>query len=167
MSDVSIRRAEARDLPALLDIYNYYVVNTPITFDIEPRTLEQRRQWFEAFKPAGRYQCLVAVRGERAIGWACSGRFKDRAAYDTSVETSIYLAPDETGKGLGRRLYGALFEALKGEDLHRAFGGVTQPNEASNGLHRAMGFGHVGTYEEVGRKFGRFWDVAWFEKPLP
>jgi len=167
MSDVSIRRAEARDLPALLDIYNHYVVNTPITFDIEPRTLEQRRQWFEGFAPSGRYQCLVAARGNAAIGWACSGRFKDRAAYDTSVETSIYLAPDEQGKGLGRKLYGALFEALKGEDLHRAFGGVTQPNEASNGLHRALGFALVGTYKEVGRKFGRFWDVAWFERPLP
>jgi phosphinothricin acetyltransferase len=167
MSDVSIRHAQARDLPALLDIYNHYVVHTPITFDIEPRTLEQRKQWFEAFKTSGRYQCLVAARGERAIGWACSGRFKDRAAYDTSVETSIYLAPDETGKGLGRKLYGALFEALKGEDLHRAFGGVTQPNEPSVGLHLAMGFAPVGTYKEVGRKFGRFWDVAWFERVLP
>lgn len=167
MSDAVIRPAEERDLPALLDIYNHYIVHTPITFDIEPRTLDQRKQWFEAFKTNGRYQCLVAACGERAIGWACSGRFKDRAAYDTSVETSIYLAPDETGKGLGRRLYGALFEELKGEDLHRAFGGVTQPNEASNGLHRAMGFALVGTYKEVGRKFGRFWDVAWFERPLP
>ena len=166
MSDVVIRHAEMHDLPALLDIYNHYIVHTPITFDIEPRTLEQRRQWFDGFKTSGRYQCLVAARGPRAIGWACSGKFKDRAAYDTSVETSIYLAPDETGKGLGRRLYGALFEALKGEDLHRAFGGVTQPNVASNGLHRAMGFTPVGTYKEVGRKFGRFWDVAWFERPL-
>ncbi len=167
MSDIIIRHAEPRDLPALLDIYNHYIVNTPITFDIEPRTLEQRRQWLDLFARAGRHQCFVAARGEAAIGWACSGRFKDRAAYDTSVETSIYLAPDEHGKGLGRRLYAALFEALKGEDVHRAFGGITQPNEASVGLHRAMGFAPVGTYKEVGRKFGRFWDVAWFERPLP
>lgn len=167
MSDVSIRHAEERDLPALLDIYNHYVINTPITFDIEPRTLAQRREWFQAFRTSGRHQCLVAARGGVAIGWASSGKFKDRAAYDTSVETSIYLAPDETGKGLGRKLYAALFEALAGEDLHRAFGGVTQPNEASNGIHRAMGFVLVGTYKEVGRKFGRFWDVAWFERPLP
>ncbi|HUJ03284.1 MAG TPA: GNAT family N-acetyltransferase [Rhizomicrobium sp.] len=167
MSDVVIRHAEARDLAALLGIYNHYVLHTPITFDIEPRTLEQRRDWLAGFKTSGRHQCLVAARGEAVLGWACSGRFKDRAAYDTSVETSIYLAPDETGKGLGRKLYGALFEALKGEDLHRAFGGVTQPNEASVGLHRALGFALVGTYKEVGRKFGRFWDVAWFERPLP
>lgn len=167
MSAISIRHAEARDLPALLDIYNHYVINTPITFDIEPRTLDQRKQWFETFSTTGRHQCLVAVRGEKPLGWASSGKFKDRAAYDTSVETSIYLAPDEQGKGLGRRLYSALFEALAGQDIHRAFGGITLPNEGSVGVHRAMGFEQVGLYKEVGRKFGRFWDVAWFERPMP
>jgi phosphinothricin acetyltransferase len=167
MSDVSIRRVEQGDLPALLDIYNHYVVNTPITFDIEPRTLAQRQEWLDQFKPTGRFQCFVAVRDGKAIGWASSVKFKDRAAYDTSVESGIYLAPDETGRGLGRRLYATLFEALAGEDIHRAFGGVTQPNEASIGLHLAMGFRHVGTYQEVGRKFGRFWDVAWYERPVP
>ncbi|HEV2562326.1 MAG TPA: GNAT family N-acetyltransferase [Rhizomicrobium sp.] len=166
MSDVSIRRVEQGDLPALLDIYNHYVVHTPITFDIEPRTLAQRQQWLDQFKPTGRFQCFVAVRGNTPLGWASSVRFKDRAAYDTSVESGIYLAPDETGRGLGRRLYGTLLEALAGEDIHRAFGGVTQPNEASCGLHLAMGFRHVGTYREVGRKFGRFWDVAWYERPV-
>ena len=102
----------------------------------------------------------------KAIGWSCSGKFKEKAAYDTSVETSIYLAPGEQGKGLGRRLYHSLFEALAKEDVHRAFGGITQPNEASVGLHLAMGFSPVGTYREVGRKFGRFWDVAWYGKTL-
>jgi len=166
MSDVSIRRVEQSDLPALLDIYNHYVINTPITFDIEPRTLAQRQEWLDQFKPTGRFQCFVAVRGGKAIGWASSVKFKDRAAYDTSVESGIYLAPNETGRGLGRRLYATLLEALAREDIHRAFGGVTQPNEASVGLHLAMGFRHVGTYKEVGRKFGRFWDVAWYERPV-
>jgi phosphinothricin acetyltransferase len=167
MSDIAIRRVEQADLPALLEIYNHYVVNTPITFDIEPRTLAQRQEWLDQFKPAGRFQCFVAVRGNAPLGWAGSVKFKDRAAYDTSVETSVYLAPDETGRGLGRRLYATLFEALASEDIHRAFGGVTQPNEASSGLHLAMEFRHVGTYKEVGRKFGRFWDVAWYERPVP
>ena len=101
-----------------------------------------------------------------AIGWASSGPFKDRAAYDTSVETSVYLAPGEQGQGAGRRLYQTLFDALAREDVHRAFGGIALPNEASVGLHLAMGFHHVGTYSEVGRKFGQFWDVAWYEKGL-
>ena len=164
--DITIRRAEQGDLPALLDIYNHYVANTPVTFDIEPRTLAERQVWFDAFKPAGRHQCFVAAKDGVAIGWACSAKFKEKAAYGTSVETSVYLKPGEQGRGLGRRLYQTLFGALAGQDVHRAFAGISQPNEASVGLHLAMGFTQVGVYREVGRKFGRFWDVAWYGKAL-
>lgn len=166
MNDIVIRPVEQRDLPALLGIYNYYVENTPITFDIEPRTLAQRQEWLDQFKPAGRHRCFVAARGSEPIGWSCSARFKERAAYDPSVETSLYVKPGETGKGVGRRLYAALFDALAGADVHCAFGGITLPNEASTGIHRAFGFAHVGTLREVGRKFGRYWDVAWYQKTV-
>lgn len=166
MADAIIRPARESDLPALLDIYNHYVRNTPITFDVEPRTLEQRRAWLAQFSQSGRYRCFVADRGGTAIGWASSARFRERAAYDTTVETSVYLAPGEGGQGVGRLLYRTLFDALKGEDIHRAYGGVTLPNEASVAIHRAFGFEHIGTYGEVGRKFGRYWDVAHFLKPL-
>ena len=166
MSDVAIRRVEPGDLPALLDIYNYYVVHTPVTFDLEPRTLAQRRDWLNGFGTSGRYQCFVAVKGGAAIGWACTARFKDKAAYETSAETSIYLAPGEAGRGLGRRLYETLFAALAGEDLHQIYAGITVPNDASVALHEKMGFRLVGAYDEVGRKFGRFWDVAWFARPF-
>jgi phosphinothricin acetyltransferase len=165
MSEVTIRRAEQGDLPALLAIYNHYITNTPITFDLEPRTLAQRSQWFEQFKPSGPHQCFVAVIVGNAIGWACSDRFKAKAAYDTSVSTSIYVAPKETGQGLGRRLYEKLFTALAGGP-HRAYAGITLPNEASVGIHRAIGFELIGTQHEVGRKFGKFWDVALYEKAL-
>lgn len=166
MNDVIIRRVEQGDLPALLDIYNHYIVNTPVTFDLEPRTLAQRQEWLDQFAPVGKYQCFVAARARRAIGWVCSAKFKEKEAYATSIETSIYVAPGEGGKGLGRRLYDTLFDALKGEDIHRAFGGVTQPNEASVALHKSVGFEHIGTYREIGRKFGRFWDVALYLKPM-
>lgn len=166
MNDVTIRPVLQSDLPALLDIYNYYVVNTPVTFDLEPRTLAQRQEWLDGFKPTGRYRCFVAARGGKPIGWACSAKFKEKAAYDTSIETSIYLAPEEGGKGLGRRLYRTLFDALKGEDIHRAFGGITQPNAASTAVHKALGFEHVGTHREIGRKFGKFWDVALYLKAM-
>jgi phosphinothricin acetyltransferase len=162
MTDISIRRAEPDDLPALLAIYNHYVLTTPITFDIEPRTLAQRQAWLDQFAASGKYQCFVAVRAGEAVGWACSAPFKEKAAYATTIETSIYLAPDESGRGLGRQLYGTLFDALSGADIHRAFAGITVPNDASIGLHQAMGFVRVGTYAEVGRKFGRFWDTALF-----
>jgi phosphinothricin acetyltransferase len=161
-----IRPIEQADLRPLLDIYNYYVLNTHITFDVEPRTLEQRKAWFDHFKPSGRHQCFVAVKDGAPIGWASSHPFKDRAAYDTSVETSIYLAPGEGGKGLGRKLYQTLLDALAKEDVHRAFGGIALPNEASIGVHRALGYTHVGTYQEVGRKFGKFWDVAWYQRAM-
>ena len=165
--DITFRRAERADIPALLEIYNHYVLNTHITFDVEPRTLAQRQEWFSHFRARGRHQCFVATAESKAIGWASSHPFKDRAAYDTSVETSIYLAPGSAGKGIGRRLYGVLLDALLHEDVHRAFGGIAQPNDASVALHRSLGYAHVGTYEEVGRKFDRFWDVAWYQMAMP
>lgn len=166
MSAVSIRRAEQRDLPALLAIYNHYIVNTPITFDIEPRTLSQRQEWLYGFAQSGRHQCFVAVKDDLVIGWACSGKFKEKAAYETSIETSVYLAAEEQGRGIGRLLYETLFDALKHEDIHRAYAGITQPNPASSALHRAFDFVPIGTQSEVGRKFGRFWDVTLFEKVM-
>ena len=166
MENIVIRRAALSDAEALLAVYNHYVAETHISFDIEPRTIEQRIVWLEGFAERGRYQCFVAERGGKAIGWASSGRFNERAAYDTSVTTSVYLAPGEGGKGLGRRLYQALFDALSKEDVHRCYGGIGLPNAASVGLHLAMGFQHIGTYREVGRKFGRYWDVAWYEKAM-
>jgi len=166
-NDTIIRRVEPGDLPALLEIYNHYVRETPVTFDIEPRTLAQRKIWLDGFAASGRYQCFVAARNGNAVGFASSQCYKERAAYDTTIQSSIYLAPDATGQGLGRRLYAALFDALAGEDIHRIFGGITLPNEASVRLHRSFGFEPVGTYREVGRKFGRYWDVATYLKPWP
>jgi phosphinothricin acetyltransferase len=166
MSEIVIRRAQSGDLPALLAVYNHYVATTPITFDIAPRTLAQRQEWFDQFSDIGRYQCFAAVAGDEPVGWACSARFKEKEAYATSIETSVYCAPDQTGKGLGRRLYATLFAALQGQDIHRAYGGVTLPNEASVALHKAAGFRRIGTQREVGRKFGRFWDVALYEKEM-
>lgn len=166
MSDIVLRRAEPGDLPALLAVYNHYVAHTPITFDLEPRTLGQRQVWFDTFASTGRYQCFVAVDGGVAIGWASSGKFKDRAAYDTSVEMSVYLAPSHHGEGLGRKLYETVIAALAGEDIHRLYGGITLPNPASVALHEALGFKLIGTQHEVGRKFGKFWDVGLFERPF-
>jgi len=166
MMEIAIRPAEQGDLGALTDIYNHYVRETAVTFDVEPRTLEQRRAWLDGFAPTGRYRCFVAVKDRVAIGWASSHRYNERAAYDTTVLTSIYLAPGMTGQGIGRRLYSVLFDALKGEDIHRAFGGISLPNEASIRLHESLGFGRVGVYREVGRKFGRYWDVATYLRPM-
>jgi phosphinothricin acetyltransferase len=162
----NIRRAGSADLPALLEIYNHYVETTHITFDLEPRTLEERGAWFAQFHESGRYQCFVAEKDGCVFGWTSSSRFKDRAAYDTSVETTVYVAAGETGKGIGRKLYEALFAALSHQDVHRAYGGIAMPNAASIRLHEALGFSRVAAYREIGRKFGRFWDVDVYERAM-
>ncbi|HEX2590229.1 MAG TPA: GNAT family N-acetyltransferase [Rhizomicrobium sp.] len=166
MSGVLIRRIEEGDLPALLDIYNHYVIHTAISFDVEPRTLADRQDWFATFRSEGRYQCFVAVEDGRAIGWASSGKYKERAAYQTSAELSVYLAPDKHRRGLGRQLYATLISALKGADIHRLYGGITLPNASSVALHESFGFKRVSLTSEVGRKFGKYWDVALYEREM-
>jgi len=162
---ISIRPAVHGDLPRLTEIYNYYVVNTPVTFDVEPFTIEQRENWFSQFRPSGRYRLLVAEENGSILGYAGTTRFRPKAAYETTVETTIYCDQRAIGKGIGSHLYAALFEALKGEDIRRIVAGYTLPNPASAALHQRFGFKTVGIYTEVGRKFGRYWDVAWNERP--
>lgn len=162
-----IRRAIGSDLPALTAIYNHYIRETAITFDLDPYTVEARRPWLAAFGEAGRHQIFVAEEAGQAIGWACTRPFRERRAYDPSAETSVYLAPDAHRRGLGTQLYTRLFEAVAGEDIHRFIAGITLPNEASIALHERFGFTRVGVMREVGRKFGRYWDVLWMERPGP
>jgi len=164
---VRIREGCSGDVPRLVEIYNYYVEHTPITFDTEPVSLQARQKWFEAFSNAGPYRLLVAELNGRVSGYASSREFRVKPAYERSVETSIYLAPDDCGDGFGSALYGRLLDVLEEEaTVHRAYGGVALPNEASTALHRRFGFKPVGTFSEVGFKFGRYWDVAWFERAL-
>ncbi|MFE3885139.1 GNAT family N-acetyltransferase [Streptomyces lydicus] len=100
------------------------------------------------------------------LGYATSSAFRPKAAYAPSVEVTVYCAPHAAGRGIGTLLYTSLFKALADEDVHRAYAGITQPNEASTRLHTRFGFRHIGTYTEVGRKFGRYRDVAWYQKDL-
>ncbi len=164
MNEILIRPAERLDLPQITEIYNYYVVNTPVTFDVEAYTVERREPWFEQFAATGRYRLLVAEEDGIVLGYAGTTRFRPKAAYETTVETTIYCAQDAVGKGIGKRLYSALFEALKGEDIHRFVAGYALPNAATEGLHRRFGFKVVGVFSENGRKFGRYWDVCWLER---
>ncbi|MFJ8004275.1 GNAT family N-acetyltransferase [Streptomyces fagopyri] len=173
-TDVQVRAGVESDLGFLTEIYNHYVRETPLTFDTVVLTPEERRPWLLSHLQDGPHRLMVATDTDpepepgagRILGYATSSGFRPKAAYATSVEVSVYLAPDAGGRGIGTLLYEALFEALAGEDLHRAYAGVAQPNEASVRLHERFGFRHVGTYREVGRKFGRYWDVAWYEKEL-
>ena len=164
MSAVNIRPAERGDLARLTEIYNYYVINTPVTFDVEPYTVERREAWLAQFGATGRHRLLVAENAEGIVGYAGTTRFRPKAAYDTTVETTIYCAPEAVGQGIGKRLYGALFDALCGEDIHRFVAGYALPNRATAAIHEKFGFKVVGVFNENGRKFGKYWDVCWTER---
>jgi phosphinothricin acetyltransferase len=166
MSETVVRPAKLSDLPPITGIYNHYIVHTPITFDLEPVTAESRIGWFREHSEGARNRLFVAERAGAIVGYAGTGRFRDRRAYDTTVETTIYCAPGSTGLGIGVELYEALFAALAGEDINRIVAGITLPNDASVALHRRFGFTPVGTFTANGRKFGRYWDVLWMERPL-
>ncbi|KKD04067.1 GNAT family N-acetyltransferase [Streptomyces sp. WM6386] len=167
-TEVQVRPGVEADLKALTDIYNHYVRETPITFDTTVFTPEERRPWLLSHPEDGPHLLKVAADADsqEILGYATSSPFRAKPAYGTSVEVTIYLAPHTGGRGIGTLLYKALFESLAEQDLHRAYAGIAQPNEASARLHERFGFRHVGTYREVGRKFGRYWDVAWYEKEL-
>ncbi|MFD3822586.1 GNAT family N-acetyltransferase [Streptomyces sp. NPDC058625] len=184
-----VRPGAEGDLTALTDLYSQYVRETPITFDTAVLTPDERRPWLLSHPVDGTYRLMVATTtppptptptptpaaaaatttaadAERILGHATSSPFRAKPAYATSVETTVHVAPDAGGRGIGSLLHTALFEALAGEDLHRAYAGIARPNEASTRLHQRFGFRHTGTFREVGRKFGRYWDVAWYEKEL-
>lgn len=164
--EVRIRNGILEDLPVLTGIYNHYVIHTPATFDIEPFTIEQRREWFDHYSESGPYRLLVADTEGTPVGYATSSPLRARAAYHTSIETSVFVDKDALGHGIGRKLYTALFEELAKTDLHRAYAGIALPNSASVDLHQRFGFKQTGIFHEVGKKFGQYHSVAWFEKVL-
>jgi phosphinothricin acetyltransferase len=164
---LTIRYAGATDLARITEIYNHYVEKSAATFDLVPFTVEQRMEWFEHYSSSGPHRLLVAesARSE-VLGYASSSQFRAKPAYDTTIETTIYCAPEATGRGIGVALYTALFDAVRDEDIHVAVAGITLPNDPSVALHARFGFERIGLMPEVGRKFGRYWDVAWFMREL-
>jgi phosphinothricin acetyltransferase len=166
MTPTVIRPAARADLPRLTQIYNHYVLTSPVTFDLEPLSIEQRMAWFIEHVNTGRHRLLVAEEAGLVIGYATTSKFRGRAAYDTTVEASVYCAPEAVGRRVGSELYRALFAAVALEDINRIVAGITLPNSASVALHRSFGFVQVGVFTQNGRKFDRYWDVAWFERPL-
>ena len=153
-------------MDAIAAIYGYYAIHSHVTFDVSPPSGEHWRARFEAESAAGRYETVVAEVDEQVVGFAKTSRFRERAAYDPSVEVSVYRAHDTTIGRLGSALYGALFERIGDKGFHRAYAAIAIPNDASIALHERFGFARAGTFHEVGRKFDRWWDVAWYQKSL-
>jgi len=162
-----VRDATAQDLPAVAAIYTHYVLRTTMTFNTQVRTPREWVQRFDDEVVNGRYHLKVAELDGAVAGYVESLRFRPKPAYDRSVELSVYVAPDATGAGLGAGLYGSLLTALEiDERFHRAFAIIALPNDTSVAFHERWGFVHRGTLSEAGHKFGRYLDVAYYERAL-
>ena len=160
-----LRLATVDDAEAIRSIYNVEVTQSTVTFDLEPRSLATQRDWLAA--RSGAHSAVVAEVDGAVVGFASLSPWKDRPAYRTSVEDSVYVHRDQQGGGIGRSLLARLVEVANASGFHAMFGRIVGGHEASIGLHRALGFEIIGVEKEVGRKFGRWLDVVIMEKLLP
>jgi L-amino acid N-acyltransferase YncA len=164
MSPPTIRECLDADVPRVCTIYNHYVRDTVVTFEETPIAVaEMTRRVAEVRR---RFPWLVVELQGAVAGYAYASLWKARSAYRFCVESTIYLAPEAVGRGLGKALYGALLEALPRCDAHRVLGCIALPNDASVALHEKLGFRRVGVFDEVGWKFGRWVDVGYWELSL-
>ena len=164
MSGVLLRLARPPDAEAIRDIYNAEVTGSTVTFDLRPRTLEEQRAWLDA--RSGAFAVLVAEDHGEVVGFASLSSYRDRPAYATTVEESIYIRHDQRGKGLGKALLTEIVEVASRQGFHTIMARVVGHHDASIGLHRAVGFGVVGVEREVGRKFGKWLDVVVMQRML-
>jgi phosphinothricin acetyltransferase len=163
-SGAAVRRASLADGEACAAIYAPYVRNTAITFESDPPSGAEMAERIAAASRT--HAWLVLEELGRVIGYAYGGRYNPRAAYRWSCEVSVYVEAGRTRAGAGRALYEALFEVLAGRGFLMAVAGMTLPNDASEGLHRALGFEPVGVYRRIGYKHGAWHDVEWLQRPL-
>ncbi len=169
MDNITIRTATPDDAEALLQIYAYYVEHTAITFEYDVPTVDEFRGRIE--KTLKRYPYLVILHGDKIMGYAYAGVFKDRAAYDWSVETTVYLAHDAVRCGLGKKLYLALEEELKKRGILNLYACIGYPEvedeyltKNSAQFHEHLGYETVGRFHKCGYKFDRWYDMIWMEK---
>jgi len=164
---VQIRPASADDLPALVEIDNHHIAHGHATFDEEPFTIAGREPWFDQFATTGRHRLLVAADvDDRPIGYAGTSAYREHRSFEATVVTSIYLAPDHLGRGIGTQLYERLFAELAGEDIRVALAGIALPNDASIALHHRFGFVDVGVFQGYALKHGRPMSSLWLQRTL-
>ena len=164
-SPAVIRLASSeRDAGQIAAIYAPNVTDMIISFEFEPPSADEMRRRIEV--TLKRYPWLVCERQGRVLGYAYAGAHGSRAAYQWSVDVSVYVHEDARRMGVGRALYASLFAALALQGFYNAYAGATLPNPASVGLHESVGFGRVGIYRGVGYKMGAWHDVVWWHVPI-
>jgi L-amino acid N-acyltransferase YncA len=163
-SAVHIRTALAADAAAVRELYRPYVEMTAVSFELTVPSIEELERRISV--AVGGWSWLVAVAGDQLAGYAYASAHRTREAYRTSVETSAYVHQDYFRRGIGRALYTQLFDELCERGFASAYAGITLPNPVSIGFHQSLGFEPIGVFPRVGRKFGRWHDVAWFYRPI-
>jgi len=161
-----IRLADQTDAPALTKIYNHYITTSTATFEelaIQPDEMAQRMM---AIKEQNLPWLVCETNTGEINGYAYGAPWKSRSAYRRSVEITIYIAPDHSGAGLGTQLYRQLFKILSARGYHMVIAGITLPNPASIALHEKLGLTHMGTFKDVGFKFGTWIDVGYWQAVL-
>jgi phosphinothricin acetyltransferase len=161
---VRTRLATLADAEALRTIYNLEVTTSTVTFDLVPRSLAQQEEWLA--KRSGAHAVLVAEDRGEVLGFASLSPYRDRAAYATTVEDSVYVSRDHQGRGVGKLLLRDLIEVARTHGFHAIMARVVGGHEASIGLHQSLGFGVVGIEREVGRKFNQWLDVVLMQRML-
>lgn len=162
---LSVRPATVEDAEAIRAIYNPEVLESTVTFDLVPRSLEDQRLWLEA--RAGAHAVLVAEdETGQVVGFGSLSPYRDRPAYSTSVEDSVYVRRDQQGRGVGKLLLGELLATATNHGFHAVMARIVGGHDASIRLHAALGFETVGTEREIGRKFGRWLDVVVMQRLL-
>lgn len=161
---VEIGPASEDDLPGIVAILNYVAANSFASFDIQPISVADRRDWFKQFSSVGPYRLLVARRDGMVAGYACSQRYRDHEAFRETVEVSVGLDVSCRGQGVGTLLYRALFDSLTDEPVRVVLAGIAMPNDASVALHRKFGFTEVGTFREYAVKNGRYISSLWMQR---
>ncbi len=162
--DLSIRRASIDDATAIANICNYYINETVVSFETEPLTARTMAERIE--KALVRHEWLVGIVNSEIIGYSYLWPFKPRAAYHQTAESTVYISPDYQRKGYGRLLYEALIQSAKQRGFRELIGVIALPNPPSIRLHDQVGFNEVGVLNRVGYKFGKFINVAIWQKSM-
>ena len=163
---MEISLAKNKDLNGINDIYNYYISNTAYTFDINQRTVAEKKEWFYQFKNSETSICLVGYENKELIGFVSSTKFRDKEAYNQSLETSVYISDKFKGRGFGKKLMLELIARLKSTNIKNLYALITYPNKSSISLHKTLSFTKVGVLNNVGYKFKKYWSVHIYELKL-
>jgi phosphinothricin acetyltransferase len=158
---LNIRLAKLSDCKSILDIYQYYVLHTAITFEYDVPDVEEMENRMNNIQK--KYPYVVAEVDEKIVGYSYASDFRYKAAYQWSPESTIYIHKDFHGNGIGKVLYQQLFGILTLQGFYNVFGGVALPNDASIALHKKCGFKEIGIYENIGYKFDRWHSTKWFQ----